>query len=73
MRPNAIVRERLRIVSMLKKYDAKLDALRERCRHPNVEKQHKGDTGNWDRGQDCYWTEFNCPDCQKFWTVEGSV
>ena len=37
------------------------------CRHPDVSKKYKGDTGNWDRSDDCYWIEFKCPDCKKFW------
>jgi hypothetical protein len=73
MRPNVVVRERLRLEAMIKKYEDKLEALQEKCQHPDVVKRHKSDTGNWDRGQDCYWMEFSCPDCDKFWTVEGSV
>ena len=42
------------------------------CPHPSAGKEHKSNTGNYDPGSDCYWTEFRCPDCGKFWSEDGS-
>lgn len=46
---------------------AKLQSL---CTHPNVNKTHKSNTGNYDRSADSYWIEFVCPDCRKRWIEE---
>lgn len=40
------------------------------CPHPDVSKTYRGDSGNWDRSDDCYWIEFNCPDCNKYWVED---
>jgi hypothetical protein len=37
------------------------------CKHVNAEKIPNSDTGNWDRGQDSYWYDCSCPDCDKRW------
>lgn len=42
--------------------------LQEKCEHPHATKVGRGSTGNYDPTQDCYWWEFKCPDCDKFWT-----
>ena len=42
------------------------------CKHPFAGKTHKSDTGNYSKSDDRYWTEFECPDCGKRWTEEGS-
>jgi hypothetical protein len=47
-------------------------SLREACEHKNVKKKHCADTGNY-FADNIYWTEFRCPDCDKFWQEEGSV
>jgi hypothetical protein len=39
------------------------------CKHPNVKETARSNTGNYDPGADVYWTEFDCPDCDKFWKV----
>lgn len=46
---------------------AEMSKLQDICQHENVSKKHKSNTGNWDPHSDCYWTEFRCPDCSKFW------
>lgn len=46
---------------------AKLQAT---CNHPNLEKNYKANTGNYDRSADSYWIEFKCPDCRKRWIQE---
>jgi hypothetical protein len=46
---------------------AKLQAL---CPHPNVISKREGSTGNWDRHDDCWWTNYHCPDCSKRWTED---
>jgi hypothetical protein len=42
------------------------------CTHPAVVKHHHSDVGNWSKADDCYWTDFECPDCGKRWSEEGS-
>ncbi len=45
--------------------------IQSQCSHPLVVRktQNKSDTGNWDRGQDSYWTEHECGLCKKRWTT----
>lgn len=42
------------------------------CQHPDAEKKHGSNTGNYDPSADSYWTDYNCPDCSKRWSREGS-
>jgi hypothetical protein len=44
-----------------------LNALQKECKHPNAVKENKSNTGNWDRGDDCYWKDCKCPDCGRVW------
>jgi transposase-like protein len=44
-----------------------LQELRQKCPHPNLVVEHKGNTGNWDPNDNRYWTENSCPDCGKQW------
>lgn len=41
------------------------------CSHPVscVTKKYGGDTGNWDRGDDCHWIDLHCELCNKEWRV----
>ena len=45
-----------------------LIALQDTCRHENVEKKYRSNTGNYDPTADCYWIDFHCPDCEKRWS-----
>ncbi len=38
-----------------------------KCKHLKVSKTYKGDTGNYDPSQDCYWIDYKCPTCLKIW------
>lgn len=68
-----IKEEVARILTTLHQAQSELDKVRSSCTHPDVVKAHKANTGNYDPSADCYWTEFRCPDCGKFWRVDGSV
>ena len=46
----------------------KIEALQDVCKHPNVTKVSRSDTGNYDPYEDRYWKEYSCPDCDKRWT-----
>jgi len=46
---------------------SKLQAL---CTHPNLEKTHKSNTGNYDPSADSYWIEYRCPDCRARWNED---
>jgi len=54
--------------NLTKSYD-QLKLLQAECTHENKTMKYRGDTGNWDRSDDCYWIEHNCPDCGKHWTT----
>lgn len=72
MHPALVRATRSSITTQIVKLQKELTALQESCAHPRVTKEHKGNTGNYDPSADCYWTEFSCPDCGKWWTEEGS-
>lgn len=58
-----IQRARARIEATIKRQHEALEALRAECTHPNMIVTHGGDTGNYDRSANCYWTDYRCPDC----------
>ena len=37
------------------------------CEHIEKISEETGDTGNYDKTQDKYWTENYCPICEKRW------
>lgn len=45
----------------------RLHDLQEECSHPDVEKEAKASTGNYDPSADSYWYNCYCPDCGKQW------
>ena len=47
-----------------------LNRLQAACQHPNLEKTHKANTGNYDPSADSYWIEFRCPDCRVRWNED---
>lgn len=51
------------------------EEIQEQCPHPPLcfRYQFQGDSGNWDRNEDSYWTNNSCTLCGKRWTVSGSV
>jgi hypothetical protein len=48
--------------------ELKIKKYQEKCKHENVIKVAKADTGNWCPVDDEYWYECRCPDCDKRWT-----
>lgn len=56
------------------KLTLRIKAIQAECSHPRacLDVSHRASTGNYDPTQDCYWTDFTCGLCQKFWTEEGS-
>jgi hypothetical protein len=61
------------LISARKKLEYRELNLQNECQHIAVVKTHKANTGNYSPSDDCYWTEFSCPDCGKRWQQEGSV
>lgn len=47
----------------------------ERCKHRWAHRTYKlrGNTGNFDPTQNCYWTEYSCALCLKRWDVDGQL
>lgn len=41
--------------------------LQEICPHSGLIETPGADTGNWDRNDDEYWTDYKCPHCGKQW------
>ncbi len=52
----------------------KITVIQTACPHPpvHVTYQYDSNTGNWDRGDDGYWTNIKCALCERRWTVDGS-
>lgn len=46
--------------------------LQDNCKHPadRLSKIYKSNTGNYDPYEDCYWVEYTCGDCDKWWMEE---
>lgn len=72
MRTTKIQRECEEIRRQITLLKSHLTNLQSKCKHKKATKIHKSDTGNWCPQDDCYWTEFDCPECGKRWTEEGS-
>lgn len=64
----------IRIKNKISLLENSLANLQSNCKHPKkfLQKERKGNTGNYDPSQDCYWTEFYCEQCEKSWDEEGS-
>lgn len=58
-----------RIQGKMQKLHDELKSLREECPHQNLTYKYGGDSGNYDRSQDCYWIDWGCSDCDKRWTT----
>lgn len=71
--PKEISVEIKRLQKQIAKLEGDVNQLRACCTHPNVKKKHGSNTGNWCPQDDCYWTDFDCPDCGKHWTEDGSL
>lgn len=57
------------IEAQMKKDCERLRKLQEEeCSHLSAKETRKADVGNWDRYQDSYWSEYQCPSCGKYWT-----
>ena len=48
----------------------KQDQLMETCPHYHSSYRNRGNSGNWDRGDDYYWREYQCDDCGKRWNTD---
>jgi len=51
----------------------KLEAhIQDNCPHEGLVGEYKGNSGNWDRNDDSYWIEFDCPVCNRHWNEDQS-
>jgi len=62
-----------KIKDKISKLECELLKVQNECKHINATKKHWSDTGNYDRSQDGYFTDFDCPTCLKKWTEKGSL
>lgn len=57
-----------RLYDEMSKIDKKIREYQKRCKHKNVIKTPKANTGNiFEENQ--YWTECRCPDCNRYWII----
>jgi len=64
----ATVRERYEEISKrLAAVEFELLTLRDNCEHSFADRKACSNTGNYDPSANCYWYEFRCGDCGKFW------
>ncbi len=56
----------------IKKLEDQIRVIQEKCSHPEeaVDKKYRSNTGNYDPSADCYWIDFKCGLCHKFWTKD---
>ena len=66
---SAVKKKRLQIENKMLTLHANLGTLREECTHQDLTYKYGGDSGNYDRSQDCYWIDWNCNDCGKRWST----
>lgn len=62
--------ERLELI--IEGLSKKIKILQNKCKHKEVNYMHRGDTGNYDRSLDGYWTEFTCKVCHRWWIEDGT-
>lgn len=70
MTSTQVKRKRITIRDKLDKLYEQLAELQTLCPHPDVTKKYGGSTGNYDPNADCYWIDWNCPDCDKIWSTD---
>lgn len=51
----------------LSEVQLKIENYQANCKHLNLVKTARGNTGNYDPNDDRYWYECKCEDCNKFW------
>lgn len=61
------------LVTLKQQLDMQIKEIQGLCDHVDVIKNNCADIGNYDPMDDCYWTEFECKICKKFWREDGSV
>lgn len=70
MTPKQVQRKRKSIYEKQVKLSEELYELQTICTHPDVIKEYKGNTGNYDPSADSYWIDWHCPDCRKAWRTD---
>ncbi len=58
--------------TQIERLEKEIEKIRAKCKHLHVNKEYKGDTGNFDPSDDYYITCFECLDCGERWHEEGS-
>ncbi len=63
------------IKTEISKLQTELVAIQAACPHPPLVVRYKycSNTGNFDRSDDCFWTELRCGLCGLYWNLEGSI
>lgn len=58
---------RIDVQKTINENQSTLKWIQHKCTHPDVIKEYKANTGNYDPSSDRYWINFHCPDCDKRW------
>lgn len=70
MKQSPIKRKIERLNSKIQKLREDIKQVQEACPHADLTYKYGGDSGNYDRSQDCYWIDWHCNDCGKSWTTD---
>ena len=70
MTPAQVRRKALTIKKHIDKWNTAYKELQTICLHTDHYQKKNGSTGNWDRGDDAYWIEHYCADCDKRWVTD---
>ena len=67
----AQVRRKLKTINKhQEKWDYAERDLQNSCLHPDANSKYCSNTGNYDKTADCYWIQWQCPDCNKRWNTD---
>lgn len=72
MRKSKIRIEFERLTDIINSAASDIEKLRAQCKHIRTEKKYGSNTGNYNPTENCYWTDFTCCACGKWWRVDGS-
>jgi hypothetical protein len=53
-----------------KRLSEKIKKEQQECLHTNRQSKPGANTGNYDPHDDCYWIDYHCLDCGKYWTED---
>lgn len=55
------------LYNQLNEIQRKIESYQSKCKHEEVVKTPRSNTGNYDPNDDRYWYECKCKNCNKYW------